>query len=150
MNSLPKVKAFLKERGHVDSYPLVEVSWQRGHDPEVEFWNCDGRPPSKLKGEKPALTVALSPYETTELHSLLQCHGIFPANGSPAPRAQSIQEACQLVPEVSTWSIRWVLAAGTALCVTLMLLFRYCCGTAPKVKTKLDDSVDSTELGDAL
>lgn len=67
----PPKKAFLKERGHVDSYPLVEVSWQRGHDPEVEFWNCDGRPPSKLKGEKPALTVALSPYETTELHSLL-------------------------------------------------------------------------------
>lgn len=80
-----------------------------------------------------------------------QCHGIFPANGSPAPRAQSIQEACQLVPEVSTWSIRWVVAAGTALCVTLMLLWnRSCCFVAPKVKTKLDDSVDSTELGDAL
>ena len=80
-----------------------------------------------------------------------QCHGIFPTNGSPAPRAGSIQEACQLVPEVSTWSIRWVVAAGTALCVTLMLLWnRSCCLVGPKVKTKLDDSVDSTELGDAL
>ena len=49
----------------------MEVNWQRGHDPEVEFWNCDGRPPSKLEGQKPALTMALSPYETSELHSLL-------------------------------------------------------------------------------
>ena len=66
-------QAFLKERGHVDSYPSVEVVWQRGHDPELEIWSCDGRKPSELaKSESANLRISLSPYETGELHYLLQ------------------------------------------------------------------------------
>ena len=66
-------EAFLKERGHVDSYPQVEVFWQRGHDPELEIWSCHGRKPTDMakEGLVPAEKMALSPYETGDLHYLL-------------------------------------------------------------------------------
>ena len=77
-------QAFLKERGHVDSYPSVEVVWQRGHDPELEIWSCDGRKPSELaKSESANLRISLSPYETGELHYLLQLGGVLWAVISP-------------------------------------------------------------------
>ena len=78
------LQAFLKERGHVDSYPSVEVVWQRGHDPELEIWSCDGRKPSELaKSESANLRISLSPYETGELHYLLQLGGVLWAVISP-------------------------------------------------------------------
>ena len=155
MNSLPKVKAFLKERGNVDAYPSVEVTWQRGHDPELELWTCSGSPPSSMAKSKlePSMRIALSPYQTVDLHFLLQCHGIQPANGSPAVRAASVEEACERIDKAKAamWQPWLQLSAVAVFLISLVVVYRYCpcwhgASSCRRHKAKLDD-VAADEVG---
>ncbi|CAK9062808.1 unnamed protein product [Durusdinium trenchii] len=142
--------AFLKERGNVDAYPSVEVTWQRGHDPELELWACNGSPPSSMAKSnlEPSARIALSPYQTAELHFLLQCHGIQPVPGSPAPRVPTGEDACERIANISAWQPWHWLSATAAVVIPLILVYRCCCHGVRRHKAKLDDGAD--ELGAAI
>lgn len=144
------MKAFLKERGNVDAYPSVEVTWQRGHDPELELWACNGSPPSSMAKSnlEPSARIALSPYQTAELHFLLQCHGIQPVPGSPAPRVPTGEDACERIANISAWQPWHWLSATAAVVIPLILVYRCCCHGVRRHKAKLDDGAD--ELGAAI
>lgn len=121
------MKKFLKERGGADIYPSVEVTWRRGHDPEIEVRECNGEPPSSQLGPggpQPIIKIGLSPFSTDQIHYLLQCHGIYPGSKAPisTPRAATSAKACEKLPEVLErgW---WPWIGGAMLVVIPGLIF---------------------------
>ncbi|CAJ1448246.1 unnamed protein product [Effrenium voratum] len=126
---------------------MVELSWERGHDPELEVYACGGTSPSASleRGQQPLAKVALAPFDTQELHFLLQCHGIAPLPGAKVPTAATAQEACGRLPEVRGWPLQSILLS-VALTVLLVLLWRH--RGLRLQKAKMDD--ESLEMGDAI
>ena len=138
---------------------MAEITWLRGHDPEMEVHSCDGKPPSARieLGLQPSARIALSPFSTQDLHFLLQCQGLQPAADSQAPRADSKADACAKLPEISSWwdwRLQW---AAILVCVILLftvpvvILCRISKGSGPLLrhrrlgpKAKLDDEATSS------
>jgi len=127
---LPKVKRFLKEAGGVDAYPKVELEWIRGHDPVLEVRECTGAPPSADVKPTPIATISLAPFNTEELHYLLQCNGFVPSQKAPLsiPRLDR-ETACQALPEVKS-SLWWwmMLCLGFTFWLPLLAICRWCPG----------------------
>ena len=130
------MKAFLKE-GHVKAYKMVEVTWQRGHDPELELYECSGSPPSQLaKSVEPDLRIALSPFETKDLHVLLQCHGLEAFEHA----VEITKELCDQMTRKSSWSWMWLASLG--LLIPVLALCWRCRHTGPKEKLD-EDEIDA-------
>lgn len=80
-------------------YPMVQVLWVRGREPELEVGRCSDLPPpapSVTRGEHErrepraflgdgSNALPLTPFGRQELHWLLQCHGLSPRNDSSLP-----------------------------------------------------------------
>lgn len=104
------MKKFLREPGGADIYPELEIKWKRGSDPELQVRHCSSpRDPRRPRAEagaetgaersEPVAVVNLAPYDQTQLHYLMQCHGLVPSRTTKAtPSAASRKEACDLVP----------------------------------------------------
>eukprot|EP00933_Yihiella_yeosuensis_P000231 TRINITY_DN100371_c0_g1_i1.p1 TRINITY_DN100371_c0_g1~~TRINITY_DN100371_c0_g1_i1.p1 ORF type:complete len:148 (+),score=14.30 TRINITY_DN100371_c0_g1_i1:266-709(+) len=109
-------------------YPNLEITWKRGHDPEMEVWDCHGQPPSlQLEGPEPGeprLTIDLSPFSTKDMHFLVQCHGIRPGAVTHAdlPRLEA-SEACKHLPEGDRWYSK--LGAAFLVCLPLYAMCRF-------------------------
>lgn len=68
LNSLPEVKRFLKEPGHIDSYENLTVKWIRGRNPDLFIYSQNGTLLEKID---------LSPLTTTGIHELIQKKGFI-------------------------------------------------------------------------
>jgi len=110
LNSLPEVKQFLRSPGGADLYPELEIKWERGHDPELLVRRCAGpRDPRKPRAEgggpppEVVATLSLAMYDRTQLHYLMQCHGLEVSRRTEAtPVASSREKACEMLPPVSS------------------------------------------------
>ena len=119
------------------AYKMVEVSWQRGHDPELELYSCSGSAPSQMaKSVEPEKRIALSPFETQDLHVLLQCQGLE----APEYAVDISKEVCDQMARKSSWSWMWLASLG--LLIPLVCLCWRCRHTGPKEKLD-EDEVDA-------
>jgi len=140
---------------------MLEIRWQRGHDPEIQVMRCippprDAKRPPKIGQEvSPALmTESLSRYDRTTLHYFMQCHGMFPVRHTDAtPLVESAVEACLKLPEPSSWSWIGLLVLLASCLAGLGLLARWLRGGGPVrglAKAKQEDeglpSVDAGEF----
>lgn len=62
MNKLPEVKRFVKEKGHADQYPDLNIKFKGGAPPEFICYN----------GEEEVERVKLEKMKTDEIHELVQ------------------------------------------------------------------------------
>jgi len=92
------VKTFLKQPGGAEQYPNLEITWERGHDPELEARNCTGSPPSQDLNTE-VIRMDLSPFTTEELHLLVQCLGLIPLGSQSRDAALQIPQLPSIYPE---------------------------------------------------
>jgi len=121
------VKKFLKEKGGADLYPLLKIEWSRGHSPTLIVGPCIAStgPDAKLGGQ----SIDLSPYTSSQLHSLIQCQGLMlrgEANDTNVPIPMPTKQDCiDLAPKPkNTWvgvaAVIGLLALAYGLVIVLM------------------------------
>ena len=116
-------------------YDSVEVSWVRGHDPEIQIHQCDGVPPSQRGNAVALKTLSLSTYTHEELHWMLQCEGFSYLNATAAKVAAVAGKQVpspQLAPSVACEALvavdakRWwrMVTIGGAVLITCVIVLR--------------------------
>mmetsp|Transcript_1064 Transcript_1064/g.3582 ORF Transcript_1064/g.3582 Transcript_1064/m.3582 type:complete len:151 (+) Transcript_1064:225-677(+) len=63
-------------------YPALQIHWQRGHDPELQVRDCQGKPPSEQSESEVVKSISLSSFTHAQLHLLLQCNRLSPSKWS--------------------------------------------------------------------
>lgn len=89
-------------------YPALTITWLRGHDPELEVWNCSQRSDAPAPGDV-VQKIDLSPYSTVELHQLVQCKGMEPSPqaGKEAPAVARDAALCAGLGGAAAAKVPW-------------------------------------------